>query len=315
MRITVRGLVIMGLLLPCGANAGLVMTQVHVNEAPKRPATRSVMRLSIEGDHARSDMVELSEQNPILGPGSYVLLTAGKRGMIIVNPDQRAYMRMDPKDMRGLQQTSASMEKNMQQSGEDVSPTNLKVDKKLDEPGPTMLGVTTRHLVYEVSYSRPIPKQPIPMSIDTKERHELWVTHALDAKLAGMAGFRDAMAGLSTMNGSGNAALVEAEQQMGDNGFVIKSVTSSDSKVHMPIPSMMSMFGSSGGSRSTMEFTELREEPVAADAFVLPKDFTEREMMNPNAGSMPDLNQVPGGHDQPKGNAPPGMPDLNQIPH
>lgn len=314
-------LLLLGSWASFGAHAGLVVTQSRTTEG-KENSSHSVMRMSVQADHARTDVLELSQPNPMMGVGSYILMTAGKSEMLVVNPAQKTYMRMDSRDMRSFGQMAGQAEQNQQQQGGGEFVTNLKVEKTKDEAGPTMLGMPTRHLVYSISYVRPVGRQndPVKMHMDVKEARELWVTHALDSVAGQMGDFRTFAERAGGMSGS-MAQLVEVDKQIAAEGFALKTVLTSDSKMGMDggagmallNPAVLMMKGKGRGSRSVMEVTEVHQGELAAEQFALPKGYTEREMMNPNAGAMPDLNQMPGSH-PPAGNTP-QMPDLNNMPH
>jgi len=311
---------VLGSVASLAAQAGLVMTESRTHEDAHGRSSRSVMRLSVQGDQARSDMVEMSQDNPMMSAGSYVLLTSGKSEMLIVQPAQKTYMRMDSRDMRGMGRMAGKIDQ--QHVGTELS--DLKVEKKLDEAGPTMLGQPTRHLIYAISYSRPLPNQPIKASTDVKETRELWVTHGLDAKVASLSGFKAFSEGMGPMSGS-MAELGEIETRLRNDGFALKSIRTTETRMNLGLgtgaavlnPGLLLMNSRGGTARSVVEITDLREDEVPADRFAIPKDYVEREMMNPNAGSMPNLDSLPGGRPGDPGKQRPQlpqMPDLDNIP-
>jgi len=167
-----------------------------------------------------------------------------------------------------------------------------------------------------------LQNQPIKMHTEVKETRELWVTRALDASAGAMSDF-DAFAERSGGDGSSMAQLTELNKQIAAEGFALKSVRSNESKMAIPgglgvamlNPAILLARGKGGSSRTLMEVTEVKQADLPAEAFVVPKGYTEREMMNPNAGAMPDLNQIPGGHPPQGAPGPAPMPDLNSIPH
>ena len=315
-------LVLLGSGTSLAAHAGLIATQSRTTETGHGDKAHSVMRMSVQGDHARTDMVELSQSNPMIGPGSYMLMTAGKSEVIIVNPEQKTFMRMDSRDMRGFGQLAGHAEQSQQQQGGGAFMEDLKVEKTKDEAGPTILGQPTRHIIYSISYVQPIglQNQPVKVQSNVKETRELWVTHALDAAVAQMSDFKAFATGMGQMTSS-IAQLQDVDKQIAAEGFALKSIIISESKIAMPgsgmaamlNPSVLLMRGKGTSSRSELEVTDLHEAEVPADQFAVPKSYSEREMMNPNAGSMPDLNQMQG--HPPSGQGTSQMPDLNNIPH
>jgi hypothetical protein len=301
------------------AQAGLVLVQTQSEDSATGKSSRTVTQMSLEGSKARSDFLEMSEPNPMFGPGTYMLMSGEKSaGMIIVNPGEKTYMRLDPADFQGLVQMGGSVEQNINKQGGESGITDLTVKKTLDEAGPTMLGMPTRHLVYEISYTRPMgmQNQGFKMGQAITETQEVWATHALDGKLAAIPAYQPMAAGVSNMTSGSSAQLGEVQKEIAANGMILKKVTTTRSKMQSSIPSPAMLFNRGRQSKSVMEITALREEPMQTEHFVLPKGFVERQMMNPNAGNMPDLDKLPGAPGQ-SGQRPHGdsqMPDLNKMP-
>jgi hypothetical protein len=117
----------------------------------------------------------------------------------------------------------------------------------------------------------------------------------------------------------GSSALAQVGEALSRHGMALKMIETTDSEIKLPGLNML--FGRSGGSsqssKTTMEVTELRKASLTPDQFALPKGYTEIDMANPNAGGMPDLNQIPGGGGPtggPGGPSMPPMPDLDKMP-
>jgi hypothetical protein len=149
--------------------------------------------------------------------------------------------------------------------------------------------------------------------MQVQETYEIWATHALEAKLAGAAAFKKH--GGATGPSPGSAALPQVQEALNSHGLALKTIQTSESKMSSSMASPGMMFGGRhGGSKTTMEITEFREESLKPELFELPKGYTETEMSNPNAGGMPDLNQIPGGRGPSKGPGGPAMPPMPQMP-
>jgi len=302
------------------AGAGIVMREVQSSESPTGGQRRTVMELSAEGDGLRSDIIE-STNDPMMPPGSYMLIPSDEL-FYIVNPKNKSYMQMDMAVMAGMQQQGQRMQGQMKQQGASTSAENLTVTKKVDEAGPVMLGMPTQHVLYEVSYRRPMGMQVAGMSnsVEVHATYEIWATKGLEARFAGIPALKRSASRMGAPGG-GMPDLKEVTEAIGSRGFALKKVVSSESKMHMggPAPMMLFAKGASQESKTSSEITEIREQTLSPYLFVLPKDYTEVQMMNPNIRNMPDLNQLPGSPERPVGPKPPDngappMPDLNKIP-
>jgi hypothetical protein len=295
------------------AHAGLIFKQTQSSDAANGRQMRIVTEMRVEGGKARADIVEMTD-NPFMKQGSYMLFI-DEDTTFIVNPKDRTYSRMDLGEMQNMQQKSTQMQEQMRRQGASVAAEDLKIKKKLEEPGPTMLGMPTQHVIYEVSYKRPMGPQngPVKMSAQVQETYEIWATRALEAKLAGASAFKKH--GGATGPSPGSAALPEVQEALNSHGLALKTIQTSESKITSSMPSPGMMFGGRhGGSKTTMEITELREESLKPDLFELPKGYTETEMSNPSAGGMPDLNQIPGGRGPSGGPGGPSMAPMPQMP-
>jgi hypothetical protein len=242
MRMKLPLIVGFSILLAAPAQAGLIFKQTQSSEDANGHHIRTVTEMRIEGEKARADILEMSD-NPFMKPGGYMLFI-NEDTSYIVNPKDRTYSRMDLGEMQNMQEKGAQAEEQMRRRGGSISVEDLKIKKTLEEPGPP---------------------------------HD---RAALDS-----------------------------------HGLALKTIRSTESKMTPSMPSPGMMFGGRhGGSKTTTEITELREESLKPDLFELPKGYTETEMTNPNAGGVPDLNTIPGGRGPSGGPGGPQMPDLDKLP-
>jgi hypothetical protein len=302
--------VVFSIVLNGQAHAGVIFKQTQSSDDPNGHHMRIVTEMRIEGGKARADIVEMSD-NPFMKQGSYMLFI-DEDTTYIVNPKDKTYSLMDLGEMQNMQQKSTRMQEQMSRQGASVAAEDLKIEKTLEEAGPTMLGMPTQHVIYEVSYKRPVGPQngPVKMRAQVQETYEIWATHALEAKLAGAAAFKKQ--GGATVPSPGSAELPQVQASLSSHGMALKTIQTSDSKMSSTMPMMFG--GGHNRSKSTMEITDLREESLKPDLFELPKGYTETEMSNPNAGGMPDLNQIPGGRGPSGGPGGPSMPPMPQMP-
>lgn len=309
------------LLTGAPAAAGVVLHEVQTGESGNARQSRTEMELSAEGDGMRSDIIE--SDFPLTPRGSYMLFPSDEL-IYLVNPANKTYMSMDLGLMAGISQQAQRMQHQMGGQGASASADNLVIEKKVEEAGPVMLGLPTRHVVYEVSYRRPSPvqMQGIMGPTEVHEKYEIWATRALDARFAGVPVLKRAANRLSDMGGM--PELKEVNDAIASHGFILKKNVTMESKMSGGMGSPVSMFMRPGAQKRTSSsvVTAIRDETLQPQRFMLPQGYAEVAMMNPNMGAMPDLSKLPGrpgapqqpGGPQQPGNTPPQMPDLNNIP-
>ena len=309
--------IVFSMLVAVPAHAGLIMKQVQSSDDADGQRMHTVSEMRFEGGKARIDLIEMTE-NPFFQQGSYMLFV-DEETMYVVNPKDKTYSRMDLEEMQNMGRKVAQSEGQMHQQGASISVEDFKINKKLDEPGPTMLGFSTEHVIYDVSYTRPAGLQSGPMKIKMQnhETYEIWATHALEKELSGAAAFKKRGPGMGFSGGS--AALAQVGEALSRHGMALKMIQTTKSEITLPGLNML--LGRSGGSsqssKTTTEVTELHKASLTPDLFELPKGYAEIDMANPNAGGMPDISRIPGGGG-PSGGAGgpsmPPMPDLDKMP-
>jgi hypothetical protein len=315
--------IVVALLLGAPAAAGVILHVVESSDAVNRHS-HTEMDVSAEGGGLRADVTVSDDPfNPV---GNYILFPDDQT-FVLVNPARKTYTTMDLSAMAGMMQQVQRMQQQASGSSAPAAPEKVVVEKKLDEAGPVMLGLPTQHVVYEVSYHMPPPSPNAPV-FDYREKYELWATKALDTRLVTAPVLKSTGSRLSNLGGGGaGGEPKEVADQLTpaiqSHGFILKENFTKEGKMTLgPLtPTMgatMFMRGRGQGQQSSTSFvvTAIRDESLEAERFVLPKGYTETEMMNPNMGAMPDLSKLPGKPDgaAPPGNSPQQMPDLNNIP-
>jgi hypothetical protein len=309
--------IVFSMLVAGPAHAGLIMKQVQSSGDADGQRTRTVSEMRIEGGKARIDLIEMTE-NPFIQQGAYMLVL-DEETMYVVNPKDRTYSRMDLEEMQDMGRMAAQSEEQMHRLGGSISVEDLKISKKMDEPGPAMLGFPTEHVVYDVTYTRPTGMQSGPMTIKMRnhETYEIWATRDLEKELSGAAALKKRGPGMGFSGGS--SALAQVAEALSRHGMALKMIQTTESKINLPGINML--LGRSGGSsqssKTTTEVTELRKASLEPDLFKVPKGYTEIDMANPNAGGMPNLDQIPAGGGPsggPGGPSTPPMPDLDKMP-
>ena len=302
MRLLTGCLLISGFCLASHAIAGVQYTQVSSSGAEGSNTTSEMM---LEGGKFKS--VFVTSDNPMMSSGLYVLAT-GTNQIYMVNPATHVYSRMNVKDMQKMGQDAQQMAG----PGGDAMKAeyqDFKAVKELDEAGPIIVGLPTRHYQYSISYKeiRQPPGSPMKMTMNIEEVNEFWASKEFEVTT--LDGWQDPTTGGGAPSGQSNVQLQEVERQMAEHGFVLKrEVTHKTSMGGMM--SVMAMGRGGDAQKSSMEVTSLnRNASFPPGTFDLPKGFTEVDMMNlMGGGVIPDLNSVPG---KKQGQE---MPDLNKEP-
>lgn len=304
------------------AFAGTFVKERRVTETKGEGTTTELVELVVDGGKARITMS--GAENPMLAAGGYMLVR--DNAFFIVNPSERTYVRMDEAEMQAMgaeaRQMQAQQEAAMEAQGGGGKKTlaHFEFKQLVDEEGPVMLGLPTRHYKFLLKYkvSQALPGQMPGMTMDeTVDRtEEFWATTA--AQLNGPAdmGLADSFMGGEEGDGGEPAQILQAEQTMEAKGLKLRSIVelkeSSAMGGAMGAMARLSTLGMAGGSdksesRRTTEVLELRQATVPAGTFDVPGGYREVSMMGPGRG-MPDLDQVPG---EPGSE---GMPDLDKLP-
>ncbi|HUJ44339.1 MAG TPA: hypothetical protein VLW52_12115 [Opitutaceae bacterium] len=291
--------------------AGLQFTEV--SDSGGRGG-KTKMQVVTDGARFKATFIENPQGIPPVG--TYVVGN-GDGQMFIVSPAAKAYARFDRGDFSGMGQQAVGQMKHAREQSEAMGMTrtveNYKLEKVVDEAGPTTFGLPTRHYQYRVSYQVVMRVKGSPMAMTTtrEEVHEFWSTTALGevAKVPDFGG-----TGASTGEEAADKAM-EAERVMAAHGMMLKSVVSSkNSQGGMGMMNPLAMLGGGRGSNqsATREIVALDRGDPPRDTFELPKDYQETDLMSlfTAAGSqMPDLNSLSG----PGSKTPPAMPDLNKM--
>jgi hypothetical protein len=291
--------------------AGLQFTEVS-NSGSHGGTTK--IQVVADGAHFKATFIENSQGIPPVG--TYVVGT-GDGEMFIVSPATKAYARFDREQFAGMGQQAAGQAKQAHEKAEraGVKHTieNYKLEKLVDEAGPTTFGVPTRHYRYRVSYQDVMRMSGAPMAMtnNIEEVHEFWSTTAL-GEAAKVPDFRGGAGGESTGLESADKAL-EAERVMAKHGMMLKSIVGNKASMGgMGMMNPLAMLGRGRGSNkaTTREIVALDRVDPPRGTFELPKDYQETDMMSlftAAGGQMPDLNAIPGSRPKPA----PAMPDLN----
>ena len=210
----------------------------------------------VDGKQARMDFVE--SELPQLESGTYLVTSDGGDTAYLVDPRSHTYQRWDINSMIGnMADLMRALRSQMKARFEQP-----RVEKLLEEAGPLMDGMPTRHYRYRTSYKAYLELNETE-TISTVTEEDIWTTAAI--KEPGL------MALLNKRPSSGDEELDRIiQQEMAKvSGFPLKRVTSTRTETTKE----------TSESRTEMEVVELKTVPVAPSVFLLPKGYAE---LNPN---------------------------------
>lgn len=254
---------ILGILVSvCTLNAGWVYTAVTRGEgSDQAQAANSTVKGWIDGNKARIEIAESA--NPMIPQQSYLISSDGGHTLFLVNPPERTYTRWDINAIIGLAGGA------MQMMG--MSFTTPNVEKLVDEPGPSLLGFSTRHYRFLTSYALNMNFLGMRKSTEFKQEEDIWATDQL--KDAGFNAWLN-----QRPNKTGNAEfdkLIEAELSK-IRGFPLKRISVTTQKDND---------GNMETIKTTMEITSLSKADIPPGFFELPQDYTEKPLMPSLKGS------------------------------
>ena len=216
--------------------------------------------------------VELKESNnPILKKGAYLITKNGGQTVFLVDPEEKTYAEWDVRAMLG----AAGAMLNGMGPLLKVEFTEPKVEKLLEEAGPAIAGLPTRHYRYRTSYTTKIKMLGMGNESSVVSEEDVWVTDQL--KDAGLSVWLRAE---PPRTGNDQLDKVIAANREKLTGFPLKTVvvsTSTSKKNNKTVT-----------SRTTMEVTEIDTgAKVPATSFEVPAGYEKTEMVIPQPGRQP----------------------------
>ena len=247
----------------------------RAKDARGREKEVSKMRAVVDGLDARIDVA--SHSGPVPN-GGYLLTRDGGKTVTMVDPKKKTYMKWDIDKLAGI---AGSI---MQGSSGllNMSVTNHKNEKLLDEKGATLLGVPTRHYKFRTRYSMEISIMGFGQKSDVETEQEIWAGQGLaDDATALWKRITSFKTGIEAID-----KLVAMETGK-VKGFPLKTIVISrttDSR------------GRKQTTETITEVTEMKPYSPAKKVFEIPENFTEEEMEIPGMTSG-GADVKPGGND------------------
>jgi hypothetical protein len=265
--------------------AGWSMTQVTTHGGGREgQAAASTQRVWMDGSSAKVEIA--GGDNPMMEPGSYLLVQDGGAKVFMVNPGRKTYAPLDVGAM------SRDME-SMGGSGMETRIEDAQMVKLVEEPGPEMLGHPTTHYRYRSTYTT-VTSMPMGMTMRmaTEIVEDVWASPSIAAgdtsrAVAGVAGSGGMQRELQELAAKVKATLV---------GLPLKQVTVTKTETSSTGSGMMGLLarraGRAGGGptseTTTVVVQDLVETTLPPSTFQIPAGYAESELLQ-RGPAMPDL--------------------------
>lgn len=239
-------------------------------------------RIRVEGGDARIDFEKMAD-NPIFGSGGYMLLRGqAPKGMFLVSPAKKTFSKFDP---AGMAQAMAPMGRATEGSGIKIEISDVRMEKLLEEPGEPIQGLATTHYRYRKSYVMTMDMVAMKMVTAHNVLEDVWMTRDLQFEIADFGDVMKQMGGSQMFKEFEKLSAIDEDK---NPGWALKRVTVDHSK-----PQGKGMMARMMGAKeetitTTIEISELKQEPIPESTFQVPPGFTETQFMQPGAPA-PDL--------------------------
>ncbi len=254
-----------GILYVSALQAGVSYTAVtRIRESGGREREVSRMQVESDGDRARIDFE--SAQDGGVPRGGYLLTRDGANTVYMVNPGEKTYMEWDLDQLAGM---AGSV---MQMAGGilNMSVKDHKSETLLDQPGPTMEAMPTRHYKFRTRYTLEMSVMGFAQQTKIATEQEIWAAQGLSddamALWKRVSSFKTGMEDIDRLIASETGKI---------KGFPLKTIVTSTTT-------------DPRGRTETMEtvtlVSDIRKTSPDPARFALPEGYTEEQM------------DVPGGH-------------------
>lgn len=222
----------------------------------------------VSGDSSRVDIRDSA--NPVLKPGAYLITKDGGRTVFLVDPEEKTYAEWDLQAMLGgVGSILTGMGPVLK-----IEFSDPKVEKLLEEEGPALHGMPTRHYRYRTSYTMKMKVLGMGNESSVVSEEDIWATDKLaDAALSVWLRSDPPSTGneqLDKLIASGRGKIT---------GFPLKTVV---------VSTTTNKKNKQTTTRTTMEVTEIDTGADApASAFEIPAGYEKTEMMMPVMGVRP----------------------------
>lgn len=253
-------LLLLAVAVPAGA--GIRYQATSTTQVPGQREQRVLVDAQVSGDKAKVEFRESG--NPLFGQGSYLLTRDGGKSMLLVDPEERTYARLDLQAMLsvtgGILQGMGPLLK--------VEFTDPKVEKLAEGDGGTVVGLPTRHVRYRTSYTMKMRVLGMGNESSVVSEQDVWSTGELQDPALGVWLRAEPM-----RTGNEQFDKLIAAEAVKVQGFPLKMVTTTTSTPKKGKPTV---------STTSLEVSRLERDVAVPDStFELPQGYQETEIPLP----------------------------------
>jgi hypothetical protein len=208
----------------------------------------------VSGNRARMEF--LYSALPQLETGTYLVSSDGGNTVYFVNPKDKTF---ELWDISGMISNMADMMRSMR-GGMRVRFEEPKVEKLLEEEGPRILNLPTRHYRFRTSYHASIDMYDTE-TINTVTEEDIWTTNAISEP--GVKIFLDRR----MSSGDEQLDRILDKEMSKVIGFPLRRLTSTRQETKKQVTE----------TRSEMNIVELKTVDVADSIFEVPKGYTQED--------------------------------------
>ena len=243
------------------AGAGMYYEAVTRGEGAKgAEMADSTVKAWVDGDNAKVLFDESG--NPMMEQGSYLVTRDGGKTVYLVNPKEKTYAVWDLDAIMGMAGGAMQMARGMM----NMKFSEPEVEKLAEEPGGSMLGMSTTHYRYRTTYTMSMSFMGMKNQTKSEQLQDVWSTTELSE-----AGFGIWLRREPPKTGDEGLDRLIATEMDKIHGVPLKSVTvmtSTDTKK-----------GETRTTTTTTEVTKLDKVSVPSSTFEIPAGYTETQLI------------------------------------
>lgn len=244
---------------------------IHYQATTDTSGDGQKMQMVVEGwvDGGNAKVEFKDSDNPLMGDGTYLITKDGAKTLLLVNPKEKTYAVFDVSAMIGMAGAMMSSMGSMLKM-EVVDP---KVETVVDEDGGAVLGLPTRHLRFQHSYTLQVKVLGMSQVSEVEQVQDVWVTNAIrDPGLGAWLRTSPPKTGVESLD------KLIAMQAGKIEGFPLKTEAVSTTR---------SDKGKAMTTRTTMVVTQLDADAAAppASTFEVPAGYQATELLPMGEGN------------------------------
>jgi hypothetical protein len=246
--------------LAAPARAGIHYRATTTTDAPQAQGQTMEVEAWVDGENAKVSFV--ASDNPLLAEGAYLLTSDGGQTLLLVNPEEKTY---SPFDLGAMAATAGAMLKGLGPLAK-ISFSNQKIEKLAEEAGPDILGYPTTHYRFRTSYDSVIKIMGMGQSAHNETTTDTWTTKGLsDAGFGAWLRREPPRTGIADLD-----QMIAGEVGKGIQGVPLKIASTTKATDQR---------GRETVTSTTMQVTAMKQEPVPAGTFVMPKGYERTELL------------------------------------